>query len=138
MLKRISLISMLAASLVGCGSGGGAATRSPVDPSMAYGQVQGSATKYTGQFLPFFTPLGLQGVITTNSAVTSALGGADVFGVCYGLDNSAQGSALCNSNLASISANPSFASLFHSGINIGNFVVAGATALGIHLFYFKI
>jgi hypothetical protein len=136
MLKRLSIIGIISASLAACGSGGGSTNnRAPVNPNSAYGAVQGALVPLTGPLMNFYSIRGLQGVITTNMAVTSQLGNANVFGVCYGLDATPTGQALCNSNLTAISRNPSFSKVFPNPtvVNAGTFVVAGAQALGIQL-----
>jgi|GEM_PF-5236029 len=131
--KRISIIGVISVSLAACGVGTSGTTRAAVDPNGAYGIVQGAAVPYTGPLLAAYTPTVLQGVINTSPAVTSLLG-FNGFGVCNGLASTSGSQMLCQVNQAAINGNPSFSTIFPNGgaaVNVGNFVVAGATALGI-------
>ncbi|MCC2625838.1 MAG: hypothetical protein K0R14_1711 [Burkholderiales bacterium] len=137
-VKRFSLISVISVSLAACGSGsngGSAATRSPVDPNAAYGIVEGAAVPLTGTLLAAYTPAVLQGFMITSPTVAATLG-FNTYGVCNGLGSGGGAQLLCQSNQAAINANPTFSTIFpNSGatVNVGNFVVAGAAALGIEL-----
>lgn len=149
MLKRITTIGIISATLAACGSGSnsGGSARAPVDPN-SYGNLQGPTVAYSGPLLPLYTPQNLQAFITTKPSFTALVGGETAFGVCNGIESSTLGQTLCASNLHAISTNPQFSAIFGAlppntiasasannlepdQVNVNNFVTIGAERLGI-------